>query len=101
MPLLTERQAHVLRFVRRHIAEHEYAPTLDEIVRQTRVGSPRRVTACLQALQRKGCLRWTPGASRSIELPATGPTSLSMLPGLLNDAFAQWQSEPEPVLCHS
>ncbi len=99
MPLLTRRQMHVLRFVRRYIAEHEYAPALDEIVRQTRVGSARRAAACLRALKRKGCLRWTPGLSRSIELPAAGPTSLSLLQDLLSETVA-WQSESEPALCH-
>ena len=74
MPLLTDRQAKILRYIRRYIADCEYAPTLREIADRFGIRSPKGVAAYLNALQQKSCIRWAPGLFRSIELIVAGPT---------------------------
>src|SRR5437016_10697938 len=52
--MLTKRQKELLDFLRAYIAEHGYAPTLDEIGRHFALGSLATVHKHLTNLERKG-----------------------------------------------
>ncbi len=84
MRLLTEHQASILRYIRRFIRVYQCAPTIRDIAEQFGLRSPGTVTAYLNALQRKGCIRWTPGLAHSIKLPSddSGPQRLASILGL-------------------
>ena len=84
MPLLTEREAAILRYIRRFIAGYECAPTLRDIANEFGFNPPRTVAGYLNALQSKGCIRWTPGLARSVKLPSngSGPQLLANILGL-------------------
>ena len=87
MPLLTERQAAILRYIRRFVRVYKCTPTIRDIAEQFGLSSPRMVTTYLNALQRKGCIRWTPGQVHSIKLPSdgSGPRRLADILGLTAD----------------
>ncbi len=51
---LTTRQEEVLAFLRDHLAEHGYPPSLREIARGLDIRSPNGVMCHLDALERKG-----------------------------------------------
>ena len=100
---LTRREAKVLRYIRRHVVQHGCTPTPREIIGQFGIRPPDRVAHYLDALQRKGCIRWTPGRYRSIELAESnlGPRQFSWdLLGAGMISPAAWQQEPSSVLCH-
>lgn len=65
---LTSRQADVLGHLRRHIEEHGFAPTTEELAEACRLGSPSGAHRMLKTLERKGYLRREPGRSRAIVL---------------------------------
>ncbi len=56
----------------------------------------------LNALQRKGCIRWTPGLARSIKLPSnpSGPRLLASILGLTAEADDEhsWTSKSSVAL---
>ena len=93
MAPLSDRQTVVLRFIRRFIADHEFAPTPREIADHLGLPAPSTVAADLDALQLKGCLRWTPGLARSIKLPSNQSGPERLLWDISNQAF-----EPAAVL---
>src|SRR2546427_12068504 len=73
--MLTKRQKELLDFLRAYIAEHGYAPTLDEIGRHFALGSLATVHKHLTNLERKGRIRRLANHSRALELtevPAAG-----------------------------
>src|SRR5437879_13652822 len=73
--MLTKRQKELLDFLRTYIAEHGYAPTLDEIGRHFALGSLATVHKHLTNLERKGRIRRLANHSRALELteaPAAG-----------------------------
>ncbi len=90
MPLLTQRQADILRYIRRFIATNEFAPTPWEIAERFGLRSAQTVAAYLNALHRKGCIRWTPSVGRSIKLPDTRSGPQQLLHNLLDRC---WQGE--------
>lgn len=57
---LTARQTEVLTFIRSHIAEHWYPPTLREIGSQFDISSTVGVSDHLRALARKGYIAISP-----------------------------------------
>lgn len=68
MDELTPRQAEILDFIRRHLAEHGMPPTRAEIVSAFGFRSPTAAEDHLRALARKGVIELRAGASRGIRL---------------------------------
>ena len=69
---LTSRQREVIAFIRRHQAEHGYAPTIREIGDALGIRSTNGVNDHLKALERKGCLVRTPSSPRTIRILEVG-----------------------------
>lgn len=65
---LTEKQQRVAAFIRRHIHETGYPPTVREIAAHAGLAGPNGAKKCLDILERKGIIRRRPGISRGIEL---------------------------------
>jgi repressor LexA len=65
---LTERQEAVLQFIRQHIQEQGFPPTLREIGRHFGIRSTKGVNDHLVALERKGRIKRYPELSRGIEI---------------------------------
>jgi len=68
MDELTPRQAQILRLIREHLAGSGFPPTRAEICRAMGFSSPNAAEDHLRALERKGAIEMTPGASRGIRL---------------------------------
>ena len=79
MDTLTQRQADVLAFVRRHLEETGYPPTRAEIASSLGFKSPNAAEEHLRALARKGAIEMTPGTSRGIRLPAQRSAGLPIV----------------------
>ena len=67
---LTHRQQQVLDYIGDHVESFGYPPTLREIAKQFDLSGPRAAVKHLEALQRKGRIRRSPGSSRGIEVLA-------------------------------
>jgi len=65
---LTARQQEVLDFIRANMAL--YSPTVRQIAQAIGAKSPHSATGHLDALERKGFIRRTPGRPRNIEVIA-------------------------------
>lgn len=65
---LTPRQQLVLDYIREFVAKHQYAPTIREIADEFGITSPNGVMCHLKALEKKGHIKRSPIASRSIVL---------------------------------
>jgi repressor LexA len=65
---LTVRQRRIFEFIRRHITEWGYGPTVREIAEAFDIASPNGVVCHLNALVNKGFIVRTARKSRSIEL---------------------------------
>jgi len=65
-PALTPKQAAVLAWIQANSGY--YSPTVREIARQFGIASPNGVACHLDALERKGFIRRTPGIARGIEV---------------------------------
>jgi len=63
---LTARQQQVLDFIRDNMAL--YSPTVRQIAKAIGAKSPHAATVHLDALERKGAIRRTPGKARNIEV---------------------------------
>ncbi|MBM3357962.1 MAG: transcriptional repressor LexA [Betaproteobacteria bacterium] len=68
MDELTSRQEQILRLIREHLASSGFPPTRLEICRAMGFRSPNAAEEHLRALERKGAIEMTPGASRGIRL---------------------------------
>lgn len=66
--MVTKRQHEVYTFIKNHIMEHGYAPTIHEIMRTFNVRSPSMVHRHIQALINEGWLEHEPNRSRSLRL---------------------------------
>ena len=78
---LTPRQHQIVTFIRDYIAEHGYAPTMQEIADHLGVSRPT-VFEHIEALEAKGALRREALRARSIELApdlAPRPTALPLV----------------------
>lgn len=65
---LTKRQSQLLEFLRRTIAEHGYAPSLEEMAAHFDLSSVGTVHKHLKALEEKGYIRRQWNRSRAIEI---------------------------------
>jgi repressor LexA len=68
MPTLTRRQKEIVDYLDDYIAEHGYAPTLEEIGARFGLSSPATVHKHLTNLESKGMLRRKWNHSRALEL---------------------------------
>ena len=80
MPL-TRRQREIYDYIARHISDHGYAPSFEEISRQFQFRSLATVHEHLTNLERKGVIRRTHNESRAIEIvPPRGQSGATELP---------------------
>lgn len=68
MKLLTPRQQEILQFIQSHLQQTGFPPTRAEICKALGFRSPNAAEEHLKALERKGALQLTAGASRGIRL---------------------------------
>lgn len=68
MASLTKRQQQTYDVIVRHLEQHGYAPTLQEIAGQLGIRGNLGVLRHLEALEKKGYIRRSAGSSRSISL---------------------------------
>lgn len=73
MRALTARQHEILEFIRGHLRETGFPPTRVEICQALGFRSPNAAEDHLRALERKGVLQITPGASRGLRLLEPSP----------------------------
>ncbi len=66
--MMTKRQKELLDYLRAYIAQHGYAPTLEEIGRHFSLSSLATVHKHLQNLERKGRIRRLANHSRALEV---------------------------------
>jgi repressor LexA len=66
---LTDRQAEILDYIRRHIATTGFPPTRADIAKELGFKSPNAAQEHLKALAKKGAIEMTPDASRGIRIP--------------------------------
>lgn len=76
---LTPRQVEILRMIEAHVEESGFPPTRAEICAAMGFSSPNAAETHLRALERKGVIEMTSGASRGIRL-TQAPASSSSLP---------------------
>jgi len=77
-PDLTERQEQILQFIRKHIRETGYPPTIREIGREVGISSTSVVNYNLNVLEDKGYLRRSRETSRGLRL--VGREALALAP---------------------
>ncbi|HXE58029.1 MAG TPA: transcriptional repressor LexA [Gemmatimonadales bacterium] len=78
---LTKRQSEILDFLKRHIAEHGYAPSFEEIAEHFGFQSLATVHEHLTNLERKGYIHRHYNESRAIELlPPKGQAGATEIP---------------------
>ena len=65
MEALTKKQQAILDYMRQHVAELSYWPSIRDIQAKFRFASTNAVFGHLQALERKGVLQRIPGAART------------------------------------
>jgi repressor LexA len=80
---LSERQAEILTFIRRHCRENGYPPTVREIGDAVGLASPSTVHGHLAKLERNGHLRRDPTKPRAMLVSEEGETPNSRPPGML------------------
>jgi repressor LexA len=92
--MMTKRQKEMLDYLRGHIEEHGYAPTLDEIGRHFELASLATVHKHLQNLERKGLIRRLANRSRALELTSPGAAAPAVPVPLLGIVAAGKPIEP-------
>lgn len=65
---LTARQEEIYSMILDFIEEHGYPPTVREIQAVFRLASPNGVVCHLEALAKKGWIKWANGQARAISL---------------------------------
>ncbi|MEY2777279.1 MAG: hypothetical protein RLY30_1377 [Pseudomonadota bacterium] len=78
MKLLTPRQQEILEFIQSHLQETGFPPTRAEICKALGFRSPNAAEEHLKALERKGAIQLTAGASRGIRLMGTQAASAGL-----------------------
>ena len=68
MEELTKKQRAILDYMKAHVAEHSYWPSIRDIQAKFRFASTNGVYGHLQALERKGVLQRIPGAARAYKI---------------------------------
>jgi len=71
---LTKRQEEILAFIKTHIEQSGFPPTISEIQKEFAFKSPNAVQEHVKALARKGCVRRNPNKWRGLELVGTAKT---------------------------
>lgn len=71
MEKLTKKQAAILEYMKGHVAQHSYWPSIRDIQARFRFASTNGVFGHLQALERKGVLQRIPGAARAYKIAPT------------------------------
>jgi len=79
---LTKRQKEILDFVREHVGQRGYAPTLHEIGEHFGLSSPATVYKHVEQLVQKGYLRKAPHQGRGIQLVDPDPVRTIEVPVL-------------------
>ena len=92
---LTERQRRVLEYIKEHILDRGYPPTVREVAERFGYKSPLAAKLHIDALVRKGYLRKTPSVSRGLEAVGLRPYDALRIP-VLGDIRAG-----EPILADS
>ena len=98
---LTPRQSEILAFIKRCLEENGYPPTRAEIAQELGFKSPNAAEEHLKALNKKGAIEMTPGASRGIRIPGFEPaTEESGLPiiGRVAAGAPVWYLVPDGVV---
>jgi repressor LexA len=81
MKPLSAKQARVLDFIKAHLSQAGYPPTVREIAVKLGLAGPNSAKKFLDILERKGCIKRRAGCSRAIELrEASGGRASLMLP---------------------
>lgn len=91
---VTRRQKELLDYLRDYIADHGFAPTLDEIGRHFALTSVATVHKHLHNLEEKGLLRRRPHRSRALELVQSDATARAVAVPLLGLVAAGTPIEP-------
>jgi repressor LexA len=97
---MTERQQEVLHFIRMHVSQRGYPPSIREIGLQFNIKSTNGVRGILQALERKGEIKRSPLLSRGIELmhqPARA-AGIHALPGMTRIPIVGRVAAGAPIL---
>ncbi len=68
MEELTQKQRAILDYMKAHVSEHSYWPSIRDIQAKFRFASTNAVFGHLQALERKGVLQRIPGAARAYKI---------------------------------
>lgn len=71
-PALSKRQVEALDYIRRHLTQHGYAPSLREIMGAMRITSPNGVVCHIRALAEKGYIKFDKSTARSLRLVEDG-----------------------------
>lgn len=69
---LTPREQSALDFIRRHVEEVGFAPTLREVADEIGLGSVASVSYILDCLVKKGAIRRIPGRPRALSIVGGG-----------------------------
>ncbi len=77
MEALTKKQQAILDYMREHVTEHSYWPSIRDIQAKFRFASTNAVFGHLQALERKGVLQRIPGAARAYKIAPEVTADLS------------------------
>jgi repressor LexA len=94
MQAVTKRQKELLDYLRRHIRDRGYAPTLEEIGRHFGLTSVATVHKHLRNLQGKGLVTRDAGRSRALELAPSPDTARAVTIPLLGRVAAGVPIEP-------
>ena len=78
--MVTKRQKQFLDYLQKYIAEHRYAPTLEEMGRHFGLASLATVHKHLQNLERKGMIRRLANQSRALELVGAAAAAAMPVP---------------------
>jgi len=77
MEALTKKQQAILDYMREHVSEHSYWPSIRDIQAKFRFASTNAVFGHLTALERKGVLQRIPGAARAYKIAPEPSVDLS------------------------
>ena len=77
MEELTKKQKAILDYMKAHVSEHSYWPSIRDIQAKFRFASTNAVFGHLQALERKGVLQRIPGAARAYKVAPEAAEDLS------------------------
>jgi repressor LexA len=102
---LTARQVEILRMIEMHVEDSGFPPTRAEICTAMGFSSPNAAETHLRALERKGVIEMTSGASRGIRLtqqpsPSTLPVIGRVAAGspMLAEENVEQQCRVDPAL---